>query len=126
MIDPTTMQYRDSRYEDLFSHLKSKGYDCYMPGQHVGETLTKYLVIKFNGPIPLNGVTSHQDLYAVMCYVPESQYFELDSFLQEVRSAVLELRPMFMPNTSAQSFSAFDEAARGYYITMEFTNTKKD
>ena len=45
MIDPTTFEYGDSRWEDIYNYLKSKGFKVYSPGQHEGECLSSYVVV---------------------------------------------------------------------------------
>ena len=45
-IDPTTFEYRDSRWQDLYDYLRSKGYEVYSPGQKDGDCLSPYLVVK--------------------------------------------------------------------------------
>ena len=126
MIDPTAFEYKGSRWQDLFSFLKSKGFTVHSPGQHVGECISKYLVVKFDGTATINGISSRRDLYAIMCYVPQDSYSELDGFAQQVREAMKELRPLFLQYDEQQSISAFDEAARAHYISIEYANVKKN
>ena len=126
MINPTTFDYRANRWQDLYMFLKLKGYDVYAPGQHVGECLSKYIVIRYDGTSQVDNASSHWDLYAVMCYVPQELYPELESFTTEVRNALAELRPMFLKYYEQSSMSAFDEAARAHYTVTEYRNAKKD
>ena len=126
MIDPTTFDYADSRWQDLYNHLKSKGFEVYAPGQHEGETLSKYVVVKFDGTTAITGYSSRRDLYAVMCYVPRDNYFELDGFTQQAKEAMKEIEPLFLLYDAQQSISAYDEVYRGHYVSVEYCNIKKN
>lgn len=126
MIDPTTFVYLDNRWQDLYNHLKKKGFKVYTPGQHVGQCREPYVVVKYDGTTQIENASSHYDLYAVMCYVPEGQYHLLESLTTSVRAAVAELRPMFLKFYEQASMSAYDEAARAHYTTTEYRNAKKD
>lgn len=126
MIDPTSFEYLDNRWQDLYTHLKNKGFDVYSPGQHLGQCTSPYVVVKYDGTTQITNASSHWDLYAVMCYVPEGQYSELETLTTKVRAAVSELRPMFLKFYEQASMSAYDEAARAHYTTTEYRNAKKD
>ena len=126
MIDPTTFAYRDNRWQDLYMFLKSKGFDVYSPGQHVGECKSPYVVVRYDGTTQITNASSHWDLYAVMCYVPQNQYSKLETLTTEVRIAMEELRPMFLKFYEQTSMSAYDEAARAHYTSTEYRNAKKD
>ena len=126
MIDPTTFEYKDNRWQDLYTFLKSKGFDVYSPGQHVGECKSPYVVVRYDVTTQITNASSHWDLYAVMCYVPQNQYSKLETLTTEVRIAMEELRPMFLKFYEQTSMSAYDEAARAHYTSTEYRNAKKD
>ena len=126
MIDPTTFEYKDNRWQDLYMFLKSKGFEVYSPGQHVGECKSPYVVVRYDGTTQITNASSHWDLYAVMCYVPQNQYSKLETLTTEVRIAMEELRPMFLKFYEQTSMSAYDEAARAHYTSTEYRNAKKD
>lgn len=126
MIDPTTFEYKDNRWQDLYMFLKSKGFDVYSPGQHVGECKSPYVVVRYDGTTQITNASSHWDLYAVMCYVPQNQYSKLETLTTDVRIAMEELRPMFLKFYEQTSMSAYDEAARAHYTSTEYRNAKKD
>ena len=126
MIDPTTFEYKDNRWQDLYMFLKSKGFEVYSPGQHVGECKSPYVVVRYDGTTQITNASSHWDLYAVMCYVPQNQYSKLETLTTEVRIAMEELRPMFLKFYEQISMSAYDEAARAHYTSTEYRNAKKD
>lgn len=126
MIDPTTFKYRDNRWQDMYMFLKEKGFDVYAPGQHVGQCKSPYVVVRYDGTSQIDNASSHWDLYAVMCYVPETQYSQLETLTNQVRVAMHELSPMFLKFYEQTTMSAYDEAARAHYTSTEYRNAKKD
>lgn len=126
MIDPTTFKYRDNRWQDMYMFLKEKGFNVYAPGQHVGQCKSPYVVVRYDGTSQIDNASSHWDLYAVMCYVPETQYSQLETLTNQVRVAMHELSPMFLKFYEQTTMSAYDEAARAHYTSTEYRNAKKD
>lgn len=126
MINPIEFDYAASRWQDLYLHLKNAGITVYAPGQHVGRCTSPYVVVKYDGTTQITNTSSHYDLYAVMCYVPENQYDQLEILTNKVRQLMAELRPMFLKYYEQASMSAYDEAARAHYTTTEYRNAKKD
>lgn len=126
MIDPTQFEYADSRWQDLYKYLKDKGYEVYAPGQHEGECLSKYIVVKYDGESYVYERSSRRDLYNIMVYVPKDNYFELEGFVQSVKTDLKEIFPLFMQYDQQASTSAFDPACNGHFVSLEYANIKKN
>lgn len=124
MIDPTTFEYRQSRWQDIFAHLKAKGFDVDSPGMRIGECKSPYIVVKNNGSSKINGISSDDDFYSVMCYVPMNKYSTLEPMVQEVKKAMKELEPMILPQGN-QSPSYLDDVKKSHMISIEYKNHKK-
>ena len=77
MIDTTKFKPLKNRWQDIFKHLEEKGYVVYSPGVKLGDCTFKYLVVKFEGSTRLAGISTDDDLYSVLCYVPQQNYSEL-------------------------------------------------
>lgn len=123
MID-ASFQYADSRWQDIFLHLKKVGFDVYSPGTKVGECTKEYIVVKNDGSSKLPTVSSDSDLYAVMCYVPKESYSRLEPMVQEVKKAMKGLEPMILPYGS-QTPSYYDDSYKAHMISIEYKNYKK-
>lgn len=123
MID-ASFQYADSRWQDIFLHLKKEGFDVYSPGTKVGECTEEYIVVKNDGSSKHPTVSSDNDLYAVMCYVPKESYSRLEPMVQEVKSAMKGLEPMILPYGS-QTPSYYDDSYKAHMISIEYKNYKK-
>lgn len=123
MID-SNFKYAESRWQDIFKHLKSSGFDVYSPGVKVGECMSEYVVIKNDGSSKISGISTDDDLYAVMCYVPKQAYSKLEPMVQRVKKAMKGLEPMIMPHGS-QTPSYYDDGYKAHMISIEYKNHKK-
>lgn len=126
MIDTATFKYEDSRWQDLYLFLTSKGYDVYTPGQKEGECLSKYIVIKYAGSVKADMISSRRDLYDLILYVPKASYSQLESFVQQVISDMKEVEPLFMPYDNQQDTSYFDDSVKAHFVSIVYMNYKKN
>lgn len=124
MIDTSTFLPKQSRWQDIFTHLKSSGFEVYSPGIKVGECLSKYIVVKNDGASALTGFSTDVTLYSVMCYVPKDKYSTLDAFVQEVKEKMKELEPMILPY-GVETPAFYDDSIKAHMISVEYKNYKK-
>lgn len=124
MIDVNTFEYKESRWQDIFLHLKSQGFDVYSPGTKTGECTSEYLVIKNDGSSKHVSFSTDVDLYAVMCYVPKEKYSTLEPLVQMVKKSMKELEPMIKPYGS-QTPSYYDDSVKAHMVSIEYKNYKK-
>lgn len=124
MININTFEYEDSRWQDIYSHLKESGFDVYSPGTKVGECTSKYLVVKNDGSSKHPSFSTDVDLYAIMCYVPKESYSSLEPLVQDVKKSMKELEPMIEPYGS-QTPSYYDDSVKAHMISIEYKNYKK-
>lgn len=123
MIDKN-FTYLGSRWQDIFKHLTSSGFDVYSPGMKVGECTKEYVVVKNDGSSRLASFSTDDDLYAVMCYVPKQSYSKLEPMVQRIKKAMKELEPMILPYGS-QTPSFYDDSYKAHMISIEYKNHKK-
>lgn len=123
-IKPTEFQPRDSRWQDVYNHLKSKGFDVYSPAQKVGDCTAPYLVVKNDGSYKHANFSTDRDMYVIYCYVPKLKYSELEPLVQQVKEAMRDLYPMIQLY-GQQMPSYYDEAVKAHYIGIEYENYKK-
>lgn len=124
MIDVKEFEYSDSRWQDIFIHLKDDGFDVYPPSIKVGECTSEYVVIKNDGSSKHNAFSTDVDLYSVMCYVPRDRYSKLEVFVQEVKKSMKKLAPMIIPN-GYQSPSFYDDTYKAHMVSIQYKNYKK-
>lgn len=124
MIDTKEFKPLESRWQDIFHHLKEKGYDIYAPGTKVGECTKPYIVVKNDGSYKHANFSTDRDMYAVMCYVPKGQYSKLEPMILQVKEDMKELEPMILQYGEQQP-SYYDDTYKAHYITIEYENYKK-
>ena len=124
MIDVNTFEYKESRWQDIFLHLKNQGFDVYSPGTKIGECTSEYLVVKNDGSSKHVSFSTDVDLYAVMCYVPKEKYSTLEPLVQMVKKSMKELEPMIKPYGS-QTPSYYDDSVKAHMVSIEYKNYKK-
>lgn len=113
-----------SRWEDIFQHLQTHNFEVYPPGVKVGECKKRYIVVKNNGSSKHSGISTDDDFYSVMCYVPKMKYSDLEPMVQEVKSVMKELKPMILP-AGSQTPSYYDDGVKAHMISVEYKNYKK-
>lgn len=124
MIKPQEFVYRDNRWQDMYAHLKSKGFDVYSPAQKVGECTSPYLVIKNDGGYLHPSYSTTVDQYSIYCFVPKNKYSELETLVRNVKISMKELYPMFQ--IYGQELASFyDDTVKAHYISIEYKNYKK-
>ena len=124
MIDTTTFKYKDSRWQDIYNHLKKSGFDVYSPGVKIGECSEPYIVIKNDGSSRHESYSTNVDLYAVMCYVPKMRYSFLEVYVSQVKEVMKEIEPMIKP-TGQQTPSYYDDTYKAHMISISYMNYKK-
>lgn len=124
MIDISTFEYKDSRWQDIFLNLKKQGFDVYSPGIKTGECVSEYVVVKNDGSSKHTSFSTDVDLYAVMCYVPKNKYSSLEPLVQRVKNAMKRLEPMIKPY-GTQTPSYYDDSYKAHMVSIEYKNYKK-
>lgn len=124
MIDASVFEYADSRWQDIYLHLKKSGFDVYSPGVKTGECVSEYIVVKNDGSSRHASFSTDVDLYAVMCYVPKEKYSTLEPLVQNVKKIMKGLEPMIKPYGS-QTPSYYDDSVKAHMVSIEYKNYKK-
>jgi hypothetical protein len=116
----------DSRLEDIFLFLKSKGVEVYFPVQHTGECLTKYVVVKAASQIPFFSYSTDYNVYELLLYVPQDQYSSLETFMDTIKGYMRELKAQLMIRPSRyQTIPYYESDIRGYMVSIEYKLYKK-
>lgn len=113
-----------SQWQRIYTHLKQNGFDVYSPGQHKGECISPYVVVKDSGLNPLSSFSSTQALYDVMCYVPKEQFSTLEPYVDSVKACMKGLYPSII-STNFQTASYLDDTVKGHMISVQYRNNRK-
>lgn len=115
----------NTRWEDIHLKLQEKGIEVYSPGTKTGECASPYVVVKVAGRVKSTEISSSQDLYDLMCYVPKDQYSTLEAFVDTVEGAMDELFPMIRP-LYFRTASYYDDQVKAHMISTQYMNWKKN
>ena len=113
-----------SRWADIYRHLKSEGFDVYSPGQHKGECLSPYVVIKDAGVTQLGQFSSNRHLYDLLCYVPEAQFSKLEPFVDSVEKSMSKLSPV-VKSAHYRTPSFYEDSNKSHMISTQYLNYRK-
>ena len=124
MIDTSIFEPHESRWQDIVLHLQNEGFDVYSPGIKVGECQSEYIVVKNDGSTRHLSLSTDDDFYAIMCYVPKQNYSSLEPLVQRVKKSMKELEPMILPYGS-QTPSYYDDSIKAHMTSIQYKNYKK-
>lgn len=124
MIDPTTFEYSDSIWQDIFKTLYNAGFDVYSPATKVGECTKPYVVVTVGTSAQHATFSTNVDQYSVMCYVPKMQYSKLEPYVRSVMRALKEIEPLVMP-VGSRTPSFYDDSVKAHMVSIEYKNHKK-
>ena len=124
MIDTNTFKPAEFRWQDIFLHLNSAGFDVYPPAVKAGECEAEYIVVKNDGSSRHSSLSTDNDFYAIMCYVPKQAYSSLEPLVQRVKKSMKELEPMILPYGS-QTPSYYDDSVKAHMVSIQYMNHKK-
>lgn len=118
------MKHAKTRIQDIYLHLKSKGFDVYFPAEKVGECTSNYIVLRDASSTKFENYSSTITYYDIMCYVPRNKFSQLAVFVEEVKEAMKELVPMIKP-TYTETQSYYDDTIKGHMQSVEYKNYRK-
>ena len=113
-----------TRWQDIFNHLKNEGFDVRSPGVSVGACESPYIVVKHGGGARIPGISTNNDVYGILVYVPKQSYSELEVQVMSVKLAMKKLEPMILPYGS-ETPSFYDDGFQAHMISIQYKNYKK-
>lgn len=113
-----------SRWQDIYAHLKSKGFDVYSPAQKTDECDKPYVVIKDNGILDVAGISSRQHLFELLAYTPKDNYSEIEPFVDSLESCMEGLYPMIRP-LRERSSAYYDDTVKAHMVSLSYVNYRK-
>lgn len=108
----------------IYDHLKSKNLNPYFIGQHKGECLEKYCVIKENVQTNYSGTNVlGYKLIDIIIFVPINSYIELENYKKEILESIRELKSL--RKTGNETPAIVDDTKKAYTISVEYQIMKK-
>ena len=114
-----------TRWQDIYKTLKQSGFNVFSPGQHKGDCLENYVVVKQDGETSVSGFSSNAVYYKLLCYFPQNSYSSSEIFIQNIKQAMKSLYPM-VTYTNQQDPPFFDEGVKGWMIALRYKNHVKN
>ena len=113
-----------TQWQRIYNHLKQDGFDVYSPGQHKGECITPYIVLKDDGVVSNGEYSSVIAYYDVLCYVPKDRFSTLEEYTASVQLSLKKLFPELKPTNDVTS-SYLDTEVNGHMISMRYRSNRK-
>lgn len=110
--------------KQIYDCLKENGIDVYFAGQHEGECIKKYTVIKKGGATTEYNVSAERPLYTIMCYVPKHNYSELEDYVLEIKKHMKNVYPLVM-YLGNETDSFYDETVKGHMVSFQYQGCRK-
>ena len=117
-------EFEQDRIQDIFMHLKRKGFEVYFPAQHQGECTTPYVVVKGDISTQFRQYSSTVQYYDLLCYVPKDNVSNLYPFVNSVKTAMKELSPMIKP-AFYDTAPYYDDSIKGHMVSVQYLNYRK-
>lgn len=116
---------QDSRWSDIYFHLKNSGYDVYPPGIKQGECKTPYIVVKGAGVSKAPGISSNVALFDLLVYVPKNSYSAIETFIRGLEEVMDGMFPMIRPS-HYQTTPYYDDAVKAWMVSVQYKNYQKN
>lgn len=113
-----------SQWQNIYRHLKTKGFDVYSPGQHTGDCTAPYVVIRDAGVSRPFEFSSVQVVYDILCYVPQDQFSTLEPYVNSVEEAMKGLYPAVI-SMHFRTPSFLDDTIKGHMVSTQYRNNRK-
>lgn len=113
-----------SRLKDIYKNLKDDKIDVYLTGQHIGDCIKPYVVVKKGAVTKMAGYSTLINYFDLLCYVPKNQQTKIDEYIKAIRKSMLKISPMIKFNTTT-SEPYFDESVQGFMVDLEYINYSK-
>lgn len=105
----------------IIDFLKGKDLDANLPGIKVGDCLSPYIVVRKAELQPFNQFSTVQELYDIMCYVPQNKLSTLSTYFSNMKAEMklLEATLMIRPAHS-ETADYFDPGVKAWMRSAQY------
>ena len=114
----------NSRWQDIYNHLKGLGYDVYAPAKKTGDCKNIYVVVRGGGISGMSDYSSTIALYDILVYIPFGQYTKIEPTLDKLKKDLDALFPM-LQTTDVETPPYSDDTVKGYMVSLQYKNYRK-
>lgn len=111
-------------WERIYNHLTQKGFDVYAPGQHKGDCLSPYVVVKPSGATQFGEYSSDIIYYDLLVYVPQEHFSQLSVEVAKLKSAMKELYPM-LRESHIETPAFTDDTNKSHMWSIQYHTYRK-
>ncbi|MDB1923394.1 hypothetical protein ABHA37_08200 [Clostridium tertium] len=106
----------------LYDFFKENNIECYFIGQHQGECIRNYVVLKDNGVKSLDGKvgTGYVD---IIFYVPKNKFTKCELFKKEVKEIMKEFKNL--KYTGIETGMVTDDEKKAITFSIMYENYKR-
>lgn len=107
-----------SMCEKIRKALEAAGIDTYAPGQHKGDCIEPFVIIKNDGQSEIIGTASKRNTIDIIIYAPIAWYSKVDIFVADVQAALKQVRGLC--DTYYQSPVLPDDDKNAYTTSLRY------
>ncbi len=106
-------------WKKIYLKLQEKGLNPYAPGQHEGQCMERYCVIKESSQVPFfrSNRTGYR-LIDIIVFVPIASYIKVEPYVKEIKAALKELS--FLRYTGNETPLITDDEVKAYTTSIEY------
>jgi hypothetical protein len=109
---------------NIYSFLKSKGVEVYFIGQHTGDAITNYVVLKEDSTNGQNGSNIVGSQIAdIILYAPQNKFTSLLAFRKTIKTYLKELD--FLRYTGNETGIITDDSVKGLTCSIMYEIQKE-
>lgn len=111
-------------WKKIYLKLQEKGLNPYAPGQHEGQCLERYCVVRESSQVPFfrSNRTGYR-LIDIIVFVPIASYIKVKPYTDDIKTALKELS--FLRYTGNETPIITDDEKMAYTTSIEYQIIKK-
>ena len=111
-------------WDVIYNKLKENNIEVYTPGQHKGDCLSPYVVVRPQDSSQYLEFSTNIIHCEVLCYVPQSQFITLSPFVQSVKGILKTLYPQ-IKESHYEITGYMDETNKSHMWSVQYQAYQK-
>lgn len=114
----------DTIAKRIYDQLKQDKFDVYFPGQHIGDCISAYVVIKPGISMQYLSYSSNISYFDILCYIPKNKFSSYEKYLSDVEKSLSNLFPI-LRCSNLRTEPYFDDSINGWMVSTQYENYRK-
>lgn len=111
-------------WDAIYQKLKSKNIDVYTPGQHQGDCISPYAVVRPSGTNQYLDYSTDVIYCDVLCYAPRDHFSQLEPLVIQVKNAIKELYPQ-VRDAHMELNGFIDDSNKSHMWSIQYLSYRK-